>query len=136
MSVTISVTNTYNTADMMPVSEITRRVMKFIDNPKLTAVWAMVSTMEAHIDMTADNTCFTPIDVEQNLAVESVRDVAKEMLREVLADFQAAAIEAIDDLQFCKTELKQVTLDRNADGTYALNDADVQMSFDFQNKRV
>lgn len=135
MSVIIKVENQINGSDQLPAAEMARRTQRVFDNPKFAAVWAMESMMEAHIEMAADYT-MTTAEIETNLSAEHARMSAREFMADMLDDFRIAVMAAIDDPEFCKVELKQLILDRNADGTYAMSDADVRMDFDFKGKRV
>lgn len=131
----MSITTAFvNQADEFNPAQASRVVSQIFSNPKLVAAYMMQSMMEGHIDMCSDYTLTTD-EIESNLSDQAMRECTASMFADYIHDLQTAVDKAIADPDFCKTEIKSITLNRNPNGTYAMDDADVKMTFDFQGKR-
>lgn len=134
MTTTVKIDNQYPGSSSTIVSEMCKHTSRTFDNPKWIAVHALVSMMEAHIELCADYNLSVQ-DIEGNLSTESVRVAAREMVKDWIGDLEAEVLNAINDPEFFRSEIVKLTLDRDKAGTYSLGDADVKMGFDFKGTR-
>lgn len=135
MTVNLKIENQPNGTDQTPASMVPKTVMKVFDNPKLVAVWMMTSMLEGHIDMCADYKMTTP-EIENLLSAQALRDCTRDMFADYIHDLKTEVDKAIADPEFCKAVIKTMTMARNDDGTYALDDAVVDVTFDFKGSRT
>lgn len=134
MTTTVTIENQRTGSNSTIASEMCRFTGRMFDNPKWMAVHAIVSMMEAHIDLCADYNLSVQ-DIEGNLSPEAVRDAAREMTKDWIRDLETEVLAAISDPEFFRSEIVKLTLEREKAGTYVLGDADVKMHFDFKHKR-
>jgi hypothetical protein len=135
MTVNLKIENQPIGSDQTPAHMVSKTVMKVFDNPKLVAAWMMLSMLEGHIDMCADYKMTTD-EVENLLSAQALRECTKDMFNDYIDDLRASVNEVIADPEFCKTAIKSMTMARNDDGTYALDDAVVDLTFDFKGTRT
>lgn len=132
MSITTQFIN--QPGDEFSPAQMNKWVSHIFSNPKLVAAYMMTSMMEGHIDMCADYTLTTD-EIESNLSDQAMRECTAAMFEDYITELRDSVYSAMADVNFCKTQIKSLTMTRNDNGTYAMEDADVKMTFDFQNKR-
>ena len=132
MSITTQFIN--QPSDEFSPAQASKWITHIFGNPKLVAAYMMQSMMEGHIDMCADYTLTTD-EIESNLSAQAMRECTAAMFDDYMNDLKTSVAEAMADPEFCKTQIYSITLNRNDNGTYAMEDADVRMVFDFKNKR-
>ena len=132
MSITTQFIN--QPSDEFSPAQMNKWVAHIFSNPKLVAAYMMQSMMEGHIDMCADYTLTTD-EIESNLSDQAMRECTAAMFEDYITELRDSVYSAMADVNFCKTQIKSITMTRNDNGKYAMEDADVKMTFDFQNKR-
>lgn len=133
MSITTKFVNQPGTEEF-GVANTNKVVSTIFNNPKLVAAHMMQSMLEGHIEMCADYTLSTD-EIEANLAAEHLRLATADMFADYIEELRDAVHAAILDPEFCKTNIKSITMNRNTDGSYAMDDAVVDLTFDFKHKR-
>ena len=132
MSITTQFIN--QPSDEFSPAQMSKWVSHIFSNPKLVAAYMMQSMMEGHIDMCADYTLTTD-EIESNLSDQAMRECTAAMFEDYITELRDSVYSAMADVNFCKTQIKSIVMTRDDNGKYAMEDADVKMTFDFQNKR-
>lgn len=134
MTITIDIVRQPLGNDQMIAGELSRRVGRFLDNPKHVAAWAIASMAEASIDMTEGSASIA--DVESDLTAANMRERAKDFVEDMLQELRDAVHEAIQDPNFCQVIVNGVNFQRNTHtNKMYVDDVDVRLDFDFGDKR-